>query len=140
MRLTMRIIAPLVLFSAILLPAGGATAAPAQSTRTDVVTYQLNDCNGDFILAEGTSHSLTKFQEDGTIFVHSQMHVKGVGPTGIKYVLNYNDTYTATPDPENYQTITARARLISNGSAPNQVVILTYNSVSGPTAETDCRG
>ena len=137
MRLATRIFAPLVLLLAILLPAGTATAAPAQSERTEQILAHFNMCNtGEFVVLEGTIHIVSMEEPGGTTFFQITTHAQGVGDQGNEYV--FNDSFHVR-SVSTHLRVDERHRLISTGSAPNQVLIFHFDSDSGSTFEIDCR-
>jgi hypothetical protein len=138
MRTLTRILAPLVVLPAMLLPAGGATAAPADVDRFDTFVVDFNTCNGEEINGEGTNRYVSKTQKDGTYIEHYKLHAKGVGSLGNEYVMNWTITYrTSTKKTKISQRIVA----ISKGSAPNQVLTYRYDSTRGTaTITNNCRG
>ena len=140
MRKLTRILAPLVFLPAMLLPAGEATAAPAEVDRFDTFALDFNTCGGlwESVTGEGTNKYVSKVQKDGTYIEHYQLHAQGVGTLGTEYVMNWNITFrTSTRKTKIDQRIMA----ISKGSAPNQVLTYHYDSTSGKvTLKEDCRG
>lgn len=136
MRLATRIFAPLVLLLAVLLPAGTATAAPAQSERTEQILAHVNMCTGEFVVLEGTIHIVSKEEPGGTTFFQITTNAQGVGDQGNEYV--FNDSFHVR-QVSTHLRVDERHRLISKGSAPNQVLIIHLDSDSGSTFEIDCR-
>src|SRR4051812_26971579 len=96
MRVIIRILTPLALLLAFLVPAGAATAAPADSERTETIFGTVNLCNGEQVTLEGTFHTVLKVQKDGSFIRHGNVHVQGVGNQGNEYVLNDNFTSRST--------------------------------------------
>lgn len=138
MRVITRLLTPLVLLLAMLLPAGGATADPAQTERTETVLAHFNMCNeGEFVVLEVDIHVVSKQEPGGTTFYRFNFHGRGVGSEGNKYV--FNDTFHVRQSPQNGFRVDERHRLISNGSETNQFLI-SHTSERGSTFEVDCRG
>ena len=138
MRLAARIFASLVLLLAVLLPAGTATAAPAQSERTEQILASYNMCNtGEYVELTGTIHIVSKEEPGGTTFFRITIHAQGAGDQGNEYVLN--DSLHVRAVSTDYFRVDERQRLISNGSAPNQVFIFHFDLDGGSTFEIDCR-
>lgn len=141
MRFIIRFLTPLVLLLAMLLPAGGATAAPAvppTPEQFEFIIGGLTFCNGETVLGQGTYSTLTKEQKDGTFVSHINLNGQGVGDQGNEYVLNWNGI-AKFDDFGNFWghgTFTS----ISKGSAPDEWVIFRGDSDGGVTFETVCRG
>ena len=135
-----RILAPLVFLPAMLLPAGGATAAPADRDRFDTFAVDFTTCGGvwEYVTGQGTNQYVSKVQKDGTYIEHYKLHAQGVGSLGTEYVMNWSITFrTSTRKTKINQRIMA----ISKGSASNQVLAFHYDSTSGKATLTeDCRG
>lgn len=140
MRFIIRFLAPLVLLLAMLLPAGGATAAAVPPTleRFEVIVGGINFCNGESVLAQGTYYAVTKEQKDGTFVSHVNLSAQGIGDQGNEYVLNSNGL-AKFDDFGNY-SFNQRFTAISMGSAPDQVLIVRGDSDGGVTFEPVCRG
>jgi hypothetical protein len=139
MRLIVRILAPIFLLLGLIGPAGGATAAPAQSVRTEEVFAAVNMCTGEFVPLEGTVHIVSQEREDGSAFTYVTYHMKGIGDQGNRYV--FNDTlHVRFKSSTGHFTADERYRLVSEGSAPNQWIIIHFDSNTGSTFEADCRG
>lgn len=136
MRTIIRIFAPVVLFLAMLLPSGGAVAAPAETERQDTFAVYFNTCNGDFVEVTGKFHIVSKQQKDGTFLQHAIIHGQGVGTQG-EYVLNYKTNYRSEFPDFSFQERTA---LISKGSAPNQVILVHVTEDGLVQFDTECRG
>ncbi|WP_427007080.1 hypothetical protein [Pseudarthrobacter sp. H2] len=68
-------------------PAGGATAAPAESNRTEIFTSAFNSCNGESVVLVGTYDVVNKEQQDGSFFQYITIHAQGVGDQGNEYIL-----------------------------------------------------
>lgn len=122
-----------------LLLAGGATAAPATSERTEYINAHFNMCNGDFVALEGTITFVEKADPDaGTAFILVTTHAEGVSDSGDRYV--FNDTFKVRLKPGGDFSLDERHRLISQGSEPNQFLIIHFDTENGSTFEFECRG
>lgn len=137
MRSIIRFLSPLVLLLALLLPAGGATAAPAQSERTEQILAHYNMCTGEYVELTGTIHYVTKVDSDGSTFILITTHAQGAGDQGNTYV--FNDSFRLRAESTDL-IVDEFHRLTSEGSAPNQVLIIHYDTVNGSTFEFECRG
>jgi hypothetical protein len=140
MRLTIRLLAPLVLLLAMLLPAGSATAAPANPTaseRFELFTGIFNTCNGESVAVEGTYHNVSKVLKDGTRTFHFNLNAEGVGDQGNEYVFNWNGkgSFSTTEF-----SVSQRNMAISKGSAPNQAVTVHIDADGSFSIDTDCNG
>lgn len=134
MRLVIRVLAPLVLLLTMLLPATGATAAPAVIQRDKEITTDVNACNGETILVHAKFQFVTIALNNGQAIQHLSYHGTGIGDQGNEYVLNVSE-HVRTSESELIQ----RRVLVSKGSAPNQhiLIILVGDDVF---IESDCRG
>lgn len=142
MRLLTRALAPLAIIPALLVPAGGAAAAPAESTRSVSTNVFSNlGCSGETAPEIGrgsaTLHLVTKTQSDGSFQYHLNIHGELVGNQGNEYVLNWTRKYRSESGE-----FTRQERIvgISKGSAPNTIYLLTFNSNGNNTFERNCRG
>lgn len=140
MRLTIRLLTPLVLLLAMLLPAGGATAAPAESVRTEEIWAHVNGCNTEeYVELKGTVQIVSQVREDGSAMTYVTYQMKGVGDQGNRYVLNL--TFMVRFQwSTGYYSVDQIHRLVSEGSAPNQWLIIHFDSDGVSTFEIDCRG
>jgi hypothetical protein len=136
LRVIIRFLAPLTLLLALLVPLGAATAAPATSSRSETFIGTVNGCNGELIELEGIFHVVTKEQKDGSFLFHITIHGQGTGSDGNKYVLQLNEKFLSTSSDV---TDVQRVRLISQGSAPNEVQIARTEDGEF-TFEMECRG
>ncbi|MDQ0618079.1 hypothetical protein [Arthrobacter globiformis] len=139
MRPIIRLLAPLALLLAMLLPAGGATAAPAQTERTETFVFQFNTCNGEFVAGDGIFHTVFKPQKDGGFIAHFNINATGAGNQGNEYVMNWVGKSRFVPSPSDF-SFQERFLAISKGSAPNQVIISRFDGDGIPTFEVECRG
>lgn len=138
MRVIIRIPALLALLLAFLVPAGAATAAPATSEHFETFIFSVNDCNGEpgeVIEGKGTVHRVIKWQDDESFVIHLNIHAKGIGERGNEYVLNGKTTLSN--DASSFRD---RMLLVSKGSAPNQVVVITIDPNGNYVFEEDCKG
>ncbi len=139
MRAFIRFLAPPALLLTLLAPAGAATAAPATSERGEDVIFLVNSCNnGELIQGQVTFHGIFKQQKNDTFIQHFNFHGTAVGDQGNEYVLNDNFKVESTNDFSS-ESLEERLRLISKGSAPNEVVIFRLEDGEF-TVESDCRG
>lgn len=129
MRLITRILAPLVLVLAMLLPSAAANAAATITRDRNHVETQVNTCNGETVALEGW-YQLTGMP--GRVLL--TMHLEGVGSDGNEYV--YIEQLQDI-DP----TIDDRRLLISTGSAPNQYFTIHFDFETEEfTATLECLG
>ncbi|MEW1812471.1 hypothetical protein AB0284_17405 [Pseudarthrobacter phenanthrenivorans] len=140
MRIRTRILAPTAALLAVLLPAAGASAAPANIDHFDTLAVDLTTCASPWnqINGDGTNQYVSKVQKDGTYIEHYRLHAQGTDTRGTKYVMNWTMTYrTSTRKTSIDQQIMA----VSKGPAPNQVLTYHYDSTTGKATLTeDCRG
>jgi hypothetical protein len=135
MRLIIRILTPLALLLAFLVPAGAATAAPAESTRTFSVFTPTNVCNGESTVVQGTLHVVTKSGE----IVQSSFHGTGVGSQGNEYILNFHLTDRTSHSGTTFTF--NKIVLVSKGSAPNLLSDIRVNPQTGEfTVIVKCNG
>jgi hypothetical protein len=137
MRALTRILVPLALVLTLPMPPGPAAAAPAVSERFEALFEQVNDCKGERLDLEVTYHGVFKPQRDGTYLFHVTIRGQGRGSQGNDYVLQLNSHERLTTIDYSF---VERVRLISKGSAPNQLVVFQYDEDSGYTLEMDCTG
>jgi hypothetical protein len=139
MRLPLRILAPIALVTACLAPAGAASAAPAEIFRSETSVADFNTCSGESLAGTGTFLVTNKQQRDGSFLGHFELHATATGDQGNEYVVNWSETFHQSTD--SYVQISGRLTLISKGSAPNEVVIYSYDSISNEfTTTRDCKG
>lgn len=137
MRTVVRFLTPLVLLLAMLLPAGGASAAPAVTIRTETFMATENNCNnGELIVLEGFIQEVLKETKDGR-FQISVLHGQATDDQGNEWVLN--DTFQFTQEGTDTVRFYNHVRLIRNGSETNQyaTVHITENRTN---VEFHCRG
>ncbi|MCU1631421.1 MAG: hypothetical protein JWM61_73 [Micrococcaceae bacterium] len=140
MRLATRILAPLVLVLAMLIPSGAAVAASAEVVHGQEFFVEINDCNGDVVDLKGTFHVTFAPQRDGGAVTLFALHAQGVSAQGNLYVMSR--TNRVRGDGISH-TEKATTLLVSKGSAPNELVKFYYSST--PEGEvydfmTVCRG
>lgn len=138
MRIFSRILSPLILLVALLLPAGGAAAAPAESTRTEQVNAVINNCNGELVRLEVTVHVVSKEQRDGSFIQRANIHGQGTGDQGNEYVFSATNASRWTSG--GFYSFDERSRLISKGPQPNLVLLIHFDPATGLTIKADCRG
>lgn len=141
MRLVTRILAPLALFFALLLPANAAFAAPAELEHgQESFISETNDCNGKLVVLEGTFHVTWKPQRHGGVNVLMALHAQGEDAQGNLYVLSH--TFRGHGDTSFTQKATTL--LVSKGSAPNKLAKLHFSFTPTDTELYDfeivCRG
>lgn len=141
MRLATRILAPLVLFFAMFLPANVAFAAPAEIEHgQESFIFEFNDCNGEQVVLKGTYHVTWKPQRHGGVNVLMALHAQGADTEGNLYVLSH--TFRGHGDTSFTQKATTV--LVSKGSAPNKLAKLHFSFTPTDTEVYDfeivCRG
>jgi hypothetical protein len=97
MRLAARIVTPLVVLLAMLLPAGVATAAPAGILRGHELSTDINACNGELIELEGDFQFLTHDELNGLNVTQLTLHAAGIGDQGNRYILTSPSTSRQMP-------------------------------------------
>lgn len=119
-------------------PAQATAGSPALVDRVFTFFLDTNTCTGEHVSGEGTVHSVSKLQSDNTWLTRINIHAEGAGTSGNEYVLNWIQTQSNSTAGASG---TAHDMLISKGSAPNQLLTATYNTVTGEfTFEPLCRG
>lgn len=136
MRRLVWILAPFLLVLGLIGPAGAAGADPAESERSEVSFARANECNGEPFTMQGTTHVVTKQQEDGSSIQHTTMHAHGVSPEGNEYVVNQTRVTRTTSHDSSF---IMHFQVISMGSEPNFVLMVRFDSDKEPTVEVDCR-
>jgi hypothetical protein len=128
--------------AALLGAAPAALAAPAQTEKFETFVFDFNTCNGEFVSTQGTLHSVSKANPDGSFSSKFNYNGKGTGDLGNEYVLNFNNKATFGPGFESDQKF--RANLVSKGAAPNQKTVIVFTVNPDGTFESDvdveCRG
>lgn len=132
MRAVLRILAPTALLLSLLAPAGAATAA---SGHVEPFSFTVDDCEGGTIQGEGTLRADYEVQPDWSIRVEGEAQGTAVGSQGDEYVLD--ESHSEEFAFGDY-TFDYRAQLISQGSAPDEVLLVHYDPDSGLTFETEC--
>ena len=143
MRRILRYLAPALLGLALLMPAGLASAAPPRVDRTIDIRQIVNTCNGETVELVGTVHYVIQPNPDGTTTWLVQIHSEGVGDQGNEYVFNFQRQSVFDASGGFELKGTARAVLVSKGSAPNQNVTFIFD-FTGETPvfdlEENCTG
>lgn len=138
MRILSRILAPFILVAAMFLPAAVATAAPAESTRSEQFNDAINDCNGELVRLAVTVHIVSKENKDGSFIQRVNIHGQGTGSRGNEYIVNSTNTSRWTAG--GFFSFDERSRLISKGAEPNLVLLIHFDPDTRLTVEADCRG
>lgn len=133
MRFITRILTPLAFLLAMLLPAGAAIADPAVIFRGGETTTEVNGCNGESIVVNARFQFVTITQKNGETINRLSYHSTGIGDQGNEYVLNVTELIK---DGELVQ----RREMISQGSAPNEQILIILPATGGIIIESDCRG
>jgi hypothetical protein len=137
MRTLVRILTPLTAPLAVLLPAGAANADPPDIQTGHEFFTEINACNGESVSMEGDFRIIDKRQEDGDAVQHVLLRAKGTGNQGNEYVLHVDELFKDDADRELVQ----HRVLISQGSVPNQDVLIVLNFNTGEISiEAVCRG
>lgn len=136
MRFVIRILTPVLFLLAMLLPAGGAAAAPGQTGHGEAVVFAFNTCAGDSVVANGFANSVFVVHRDGSVFVHYTINATAV--SGNEYVLNAQEIIKVS-DSGGYSQ-DDRFLMVSKGSAPNEWLLIHFDSVTGVTVTSECRG
>ena len=127
---------------ALLVPAGAASAAPVESIREEQVRLAINFCNGDTVVVTGILHTVQKVAADGSVSLRVQYHAKGTSTRGDKYEVSLIRKFERDA-PGNFTEV-IRTSLISQGSAPNQTIIIhsSFTTDGGFVfeAENFCKG
>jgi hypothetical protein len=140
MRLVRLIAALASILAGLLLLAPPAHAAPADVQRVETFFFYTNDCNGETLSGNATIQQITVTQSGVT---RQQIIILGVSATS-----SQGNTYRTAEkthtvfyfDPFN-AVIKTRFTLVSQGSAPNLVIVGTFNTITGEfTAVADCTG
>ncbi|MBB5749991.1 hypothetical protein [Micrococcus sp. TA1] len=132
MRAVLRTLVPAALFLSLLAPAGAANAA---TERVEPFSFTVDDCEGGTIRGEGTLQAAYEIQPDWSISVEGDARGTAVGDQGNEYVLE--ESHSEVFALGDY-TFDYRADLISQGSAPDEVLLVHYDPGSGLTFETEC--
>jgi hypothetical protein len=126
--------------AALVIPAGVATAAPAEVSHTQAVGALFNTCAGELVDFTGTARVLDKPNADGSFKTSLNIQGTGTGSLGNEYVLHFDlllvraSSGLLTLDDE-------KTTLVSKGSAPNQDVRFHFSSDSPDIIFTvDCHG
>jgi hypothetical protein len=140
MRNRVRVCAPLAFAATLVIPAGIATAAPAEVSHTQAVGALFSTCAGEFAEFTGKARVLDKPNADGSFKTSFNIHGKGTGSLGNEYVVHLDlllvreSSGLLTLDDE-------KTTLVSKGVAPNQDVRFHFSSDSPDIIFTvDCHG
>jgi hypothetical protein len=136
-----------------LAPLPPASADVVFNVREPISWTVYNSCTEEDVILTGEGHSVLTEVGRGCFKIDTNFHLTGVGQrSGLKYVLNsYFDERFCDPDPDTPGwtfTDTVRSRLISQGSAHNEVIVetmtVTKNADGSFDIDTDfaleCRG
>lgn len=138
MRLTIRLFTALAFSSALVLPGGGAVAAPAQVERIqDFTTAAFDSCSGQFVTLSGTFHVVTTQNADGSSTERVTFHAAGTGEDGTEYVLNETQARQVAGSDV---VLDDHNVLVSKGSAPNQQALVHIAADGEITAQITCSG
>ncbi len=132
MRAVLRTLAPAALFLTLLVPAGPATAA---TEHVKPFSFTVDDCDGGTIRGEGTLQAAYEIQPDWSISVEGDAQGTAVGSQGNEYV--FDESHSEDFAFGDY-TFDYRAELISQGSAPDEVLLIQYGLGNGLTFEIEC--
>lgn len=137
MRLFTRILAPLVLLLALLLPAGPATSAPASVFEQPISANAFNPCNFEQIAFNGTYRVVTIQNENGTFNQFLTISGKGIGNQGNEYIFTYTENTRSTT--ANF-TADRGFHVVSKGSAPNYWLKTRFTDQGVDFGKAECRG
>jgi hypothetical protein len=124
--------------SLVFLGVAAPASARADVQREETTTVEFNSCNGDLVhLVIRLQTVIPPAKPDGSQIINVHVHGTGVGqPSGLKYTLTTNNHTVFAPGGAEQSF---RQRLISQGSADNQVFIIIDRNGHG-TFEFECRG
>jgi hypothetical protein len=134
MRSIFRILVALALALAIPLFSAGVASARPPDVFEEAVRTDVNLCNGEVVPLVGVFRVVTNEHKDGSFVQVSTYHATGVGSQGNEYVLNISSVNKAGVGQ------VQRELLVSKGSAPNQLLVITLPASGGIIIEADCRG
>lgn len=132
MRAALGLLAPAALLLSLLAPAGAATAA---TEHVEPFSFNVDDCDGGSIQGEGTLRAAYEMQSDWSTIVEGDAQGTAVGSHGNQYVFEESHTERF---PFGHYTFDYRAQLMSQGSAPDEVLLIHYGLGSGLTFEIEC--
>jgi hypothetical protein len=111
--------------------------APAEVTSNEWVsftTFPFNSCNGELVIVrDGRAHVVQRVQPDGSRFVSTNGHFTSVGTLGNEYQLNWQEDFVLAPGESTY---TSQQMIVSQGSAPNQLVTFVIDLATGTLTVT----
>jgi hypothetical protein len=130
-----------------------ASAGVVFNERIPIDRTLFNSCTGEFVHVTGEQYVVITEVGRGCFAENEYFHLTGVGQTsGLKYVLNANAHSTlCDPDPATCGftgTAMGRQWFISQGSADNEVIVITQTVTENPDCsfhvdtelELECRG
>lgn len=135
--------ATVVLSTGLLLCALGTSAAAevVSNFRTTFVVVNTNPCapgDGPITLTVHR-HDVVRIANDGTVFIHRNLHGEGVSANGTKYIANRQEFVENAPGPAFSATI--RIHRISAGSSDNAYIVMTTTAPPPSTVTVvDCSG
>lgn len=132
MRSVIRTLAPAALLVAMLVPAGAATAA---TEYVKPFAFAVDDCDGGTIRGEGSLQAVYEIQPDWSISVEGDAQGTAVDSQGNEYV--FDESHSEEFAPGDY-TFDYRAQLISQGSGPDEVLLIHYGLGRGLTFDIEC--
>ena len=128
----------------LIVPTGAAQAALVVQERGDTFTASSNTCNGEYVELVGTYHLVVTANPDGTFTYQFRVQAKGTSvPGGNEYVFTLFRKSVFDSSGSFEIKGDAKEVLVSQGSAPNQLVTFHFDfTVSPPefSFETDCVG
>jgi hypothetical protein len=128
----------LAAFAATLLCALGTSAAPAETFKEVDSFVEFNDCNGDVISLDVTTHALIKPQNDGTIIIKVTLVGAGVATSGNEYIFHQQNSLVIFGTDPKFEI---DVLLVSKGAEPNQSVTYRFNfDTNMLEVESQCKG
>ena len=98
-------------------------------------TFPFNSCNGELVIVrDGRAHVVRRLQPDGSTFVSTNGHFTSVGTLGNEYQLNWQEDFVLAPGESTY---TSQQMIVSQGSAPNQLVMFVIDLATGTLTMTE---
>jgi hypothetical protein len=117
-------------------PEEAAADPPRIDVFDDAFRTDVNLCNGEDVPLVGTFRVVTHEHPGEQLIQVFTYHAKGVGSQDNEYVLNINGLQESDADLDRVQ----REVLVSLGSAPNQILLITLPGSGGIIVEADCTG
>jgi hypothetical protein len=141
MRLVRLIAALASILAGLLLLAPPAHAAPADVQRVETpFFFYTNDCNGETLRGSAIIQQITITQSGTTRQQNIILGVSATSSQGNTYRTAEKTHTVFYFDPFN-AVIKTRFTLVSQGSAPNLMVVGTFNTITGEfTVVADCTG